>query len=120
MPVVIICKTCNEPFPVIPARADKAKYCSRECTNRAKTLVTGPDHKLFRRVLMKCEQCGKEKWVQRAKVDEFRFCSRRCQGSFTSKLLAEKHGPTDIEQLLIDEMTRRGIEFRWQHPIAHW
>lgn len=118
--VKLICEICHKPFEVWPYRKDSARYCSHACMSEAKRRVTGPDHPLWTCVEMPCKWCGKVVWVKPAKVEEFRFCSRRCHGSYRAAKMAEHKGPTDIEQLLMDELDRRHISYRIQHKIACW
>lgn len=118
--ISIICEICGAEFEVQPHRGDAARYCSRECSHEAKRRVTGPGHPLWRRIQMECEWCGKLVWVKPAKIDEFRFCSRKCLGTCMAAQAAEWKGPTDIEQLLMNELDRRHIVYRSQHKIARW
>lgn len=45
--MILRCLICNSEFEVWPSRQDKAVYCSKECNNYAKSLVTGEDHPLW-------------------------------------------------------------------------
>lgn len=119
-PVTIVCEICGKSFDVIPARTKKAHYCSLDCAHEAKRRVTGTAHKLFTRVEMACELCGKVVWVKQAKVHEFRFCSRRCLGTYISRMMAERKGPTPIEKAIQSELESRNIPYVAQKVIAWW
>jgi len=69
---------------------------------------------------MKCENCGKPCWVKLAKVDEFRFCSKQCHGAAIAYQQAQNKDPTSIEQAVMDELDKRGIQYQSQYQIAHW
>lgn len=114
------CGICGQSFTVTPAREKIAKYCSCECTHEAKRRTFGPSHPLWTRTQMPCEFCGKMMWVKTAKADEFRFCSRRCHGAYIAQKMAMLKGPTSIEKMLMDELDKREISYRAQHPISHW
>lgn len=44
----ILCPICNKYFNVWKSRANKAKYCSWECFNEAKSRITGENHPLWK------------------------------------------------------------------------
>lgn len=46
--VELNCSVCGIKFEVWPSRSSVATYCSKECDNYAKSLVTGEDHPLWK------------------------------------------------------------------------
>lgn len=115
-PVVLTCQFCSVLFSVIPARADTAKYCSRECSNAYKRTVRGANHPLYVPTTpMQCEMCGKEVAVKPSLVSRFRFCSRRCTGAWVNKQWPRT---SSIEKRLHDELTSRGVSFLIEHAIG--
>lgn len=115
-----ICPICCTSFEVPQRREHTAKYCSLECAHEAKRRIVGPDHPLFKSIEMTCELCGRSIWVKPSKASEFRFCSRKCAGTYISAQQAKQSGPTSIEALLLQELDRQSIRYRFQHLIAVW
>lgn len=104
------CLICGKTFLVLPYRLESARFCSRQCSHKGKTLVTGLDHPLFSKKLISCDQCGKEYYEKPAKLKYYdhHFCSRRCAGSYGHSLYPRE---TSIEAKLRAELERRDIAF---------
>ena len=85
------CKWCGKRFEVVLSRADKAKFCSRECYSLwMPENCRGENGSNWQggNVQKVCERCGKEFEVQACRVDRARFCSQRCYGLWFSENLS--------------------------------
>lgn len=68
--VGVDCEHCGAVFEVEPHREESAKYCSRECSDEAKTIERSP---------VECVVCGDE-FRPRPGEDDRKYCSNDCQG----------------------------------------
>lgn len=73
------CLHCGEDFQVIPALFDSAKYCSRECKDKALDLSKEANPNWRGGHYKNCEYCGREFWVIPATEKTHRFCSLSCK-----------------------------------------
>jgi len=85
--IVVKCKVCQKEESVNPSRAEKYKYCSRECM--------GKDHQKEHNVT--CTECGK---TFRQRPDRLKrkrtlgfFCSHECQGKYKKKVYKGEGNP---------------------------
>lgn len=96
-----ICETCGKTFFTTIDMRNEC-YCSRECYfNRPLTGIWKP-----------CKNCSEKFYVGPARAEREQFCSRDCRISY--------QGPTSIEQLLIDELETRDIEYEFQYKLNQW
>jgi len=84
MPVQLSCKFCGCSFSVKPYRADSAKYCSRECSDRAKEC---------KGVEKECVTCGEGFSVKPSRGDCAKYCSRDCYYEKRSEELSGEDAP---------------------------
>lgn len=70
MSVELTCDRCGDSFEVTPSRADSARFCSRECSNR-RHVEEDPEP-------IECETCGEEFTVPPSESDSAKYCSREC------------------------------------------
>lgn len=121
-PVYLNCKHCSKSFGVIPARADRAKFCCKDCLTQWMKSVKGEGHWHYTLVDRICEQCGETFKCKPAKVayGEGKYCSRSCLGSSTSRILSLHKGPTSIERKMAEWLTDLDIDFEPQYSIGPW
>lgn len=85
-----ICEWCGKEFNVIPARANTAKCCSKECRCLRHSKIMrgwrGPKKKRIKKI---CKWCGKEFGVKPSHANRRVFCSVACMGLWNSK---NRHG----------------------------
>lgn len=75
----IKCAYCNNEFWVSPSLLGTAKYCSRECKDKALDL-SGEANPNWRGGHYKnCEYCGTQFWVVPATQETHRYCSLSCK-----------------------------------------
>ena len=92
-----VCKTCGKEFI-----NQNSLYCSRECwRNRPK-----------QGVWKNCKNCGNEFYVCASHANGEVFCSRDCRLQYD--------GPTGIEQLIIDELDNRCIDYEFQFKFGRY
>lgn len=118
------CPICNSSFK----RRDSAvkspeakRYCSKQCSDFAKTQVTGTEHKLYCRVETLCQWCDKPFTVKRTHAinpERGRFCSRQCVGGYASSL--QDGRASSIERAVEAELIRRQVNFQRQKKMAHF
>lgn len=72
--VEVVCKYCGKIECVIKSRANKYKFCSKECEAKAKT-KTLEERKLAKKI---CPICGKEFITKLSHIDRRICCSREC------------------------------------------
>lgn len=124
-PIERRCPICGKTFTRKPGyggkRSSGKQYCSRHCTNVAKTLVTGKDHKLYSRVEVLCQWCGEPFKVKKKHFespDRGKFCSRSCLGGYCS--LVQDGRRSSIEFAVEAELARREINFVPQKKMAQF
>lgn len=86
MPVEINCNECGQPFNVVPARKETAKFCSYKCAGKWRSKhfngSGNPNYKPGAERVKKCENCG-NKFRQGDKnlavFSQRKFCSVKCQ-----------------------------------------
>lgn len=71
MPVTIKCQICGKEFEVKNYRKNTAKYCSYECSNKARALQVGEY------ITKTCPSCNKEFSVLKSK--DRKYCCKQCQ-----------------------------------------
>ena len=71
MPVSVKCLECGKDFKVNNSRKDKAKYCSYECANKARSKTVGEW------ITKTCPSCNKEFTVLKSK--NRKYCCKQCQ-----------------------------------------
>lgn len=94
-----ICPVCNQTFENTENQSNDT-YCSRECWhNRPKTGIWKP-----------CKNCGKDFYICKSHAKATLFCSRNCRLSY--------QGPTSIERLLLEELDKRTITYKFQYSVG--
>ncbi len=88
------CKICGKKFSVIFVRKDKAKYCSYECTYKArigKPNYSNPCKGQFKTT--NCENCGKEVKIGLTRYNRTKhhFCSNKCAGLLMKQRTGSNH-----------------------------
>lgn len=78
-----ICEQCGGEFKVKPSRAETARFCSRECTDKWQSSKNNPRWK-GGNIVKICEHCGGEYEAEPRKQDKRRFCSEECAGKWKS------------------------------------
>ena len=126
------CKYCGVEFYVQPSHNDI--YCSRECYDKdrepeprycqrcgkeidrtkygnvAFCSIECRDTRPLEGVIKPCLHCGENFYICTSHADATRFCSRECRLKY--------QGPTSIEEMLIDELDKRSIEYKFQYPLG--
>jgi len=75
----IKCAFCNEEFWVIPSLLGTAKYCSKDCKNRALN-IKGKKNPNWRGGHYKnCEYCDEQFWVTPSTEKKRHYCSLSCR-----------------------------------------
>lgn len=100
-PIRLTCKTCECGFLTDYNKGNHV-YCSAEC--RDSRPLTG--------IMKPCQNCDGLFYVVQSHKDNERFCSRNC------RLIHQ--GPTDIEELLINELDKTGIDYSFQYSLGPW
>ena len=111
---ILICAICNNEYYASPARLkSNSKYCSWLCFIKAKRLVTGKNHPLYKRIEIKCDSCGKPTTIIQSKFEMYglHFCSRRCVGIYTK---ANQLNPSSIEIEIEARLKMEGIKYQSQ------
>lgn len=99
--VIRYCRECGKDT----GRSDRV-YCSKECAHK--------NHWITKT----CEHCGKEFETRPAYIKRGagRFCSHSCAALHRTQN-HHYENPTDIEQLLMNEMDQRGLDYEFQYPF---
>lgn len=87
-----ICRWCGSKFEVQPSRSEDAKFCSKVCSHKSKS-VTTKGNLSFRykaREIRTCKYCNKDYEVIFTSTRQ--FCSRKCYGKWQSENLIGKNG----------------------------
>ena len=81
------CEQCGKEFNIVPARANTASCCSKECRSlRHSKIMRGRlSHHLTNRVKKVCKWCGKEFSVKPSHANRRVSCSVACMGLWSSK-----------------------------------
>jgi 5-methylcytosine-specific restriction endonuclease McrA len=116
--VTLVCPECGDGFDVQPARAERRKYCSKECQSS--------------RVTLTCDYCEDQYEVVKAREEESRFCSAECLGKSGTGRTAKWHDIEcewcgDVFEVVDSEKHRRFCSYEckgnWQSTIKgrdHW
>lgn len=117
------CSICGESFRRRHSnrRPDAKLYCSKLCSDRAKSLVRGESHKLYSSVSVICQWCDKAfitKKVHFLNPGRGRFCSKACSGAYS--VFTQDGRRSSIEFAVEAELTRRDIGFVPQKKMAHF
>jgi len=100
MPIISTCVHCGEAFSKPPAlhrhaqrRGSEIKFCSRRCTDAARSAGT-IGAKKRRGVTLTCEVCSSAFYrTQSASKRNFRFCSEPCRQEAYRRGMIDRSGP---------------------------
>lgn len=73
------CLYCHKEFWVIPSLLETAKYCSRECKDKALDLSEEANPNWRGGHYKNCEYCGTQFWAIPATQETHRYCSLSCK-----------------------------------------
>lgn len=121
--VTLSCQICHKEFTAAMVRKDVAKYCSYACMAKAKTLLRGAAHPLYRaasHLIKKCAYCGKIFRTTRPRVliGQGRFCSRKCVGAWISQ--RQKGRISSIERIVAAVLSAINEPYLQQLPLGPW
>lgn len=108
---IVICLQCNKSFRLI--ETSNQRFCSHSCAALYRDF--GQATRVTRSV-KPCNECNKPIKGRPKELEKRRFCSTACCNAHTRRQLA----PTDIEQLLINELDKRNVPYEFQHQLSIW
>lgn len=73
------CLYCHTEFWVIPCLLGEAKYCSRECRDKALDISAEKNPNWRGGHYKNCQYCGQEFWVKPSTEETHRYCSISCK-----------------------------------------
>lgn len=104
-----VCAVCSKSFEVYPSqlRKDKCIFCSNKCA------IIGRKPQPLRTVhtIKLCQYCNKEMSLMPSEAKQ-RFCSQACAYAY--------HGPTDIEEILMNLLNNANVDYHYQYPVDKW
>lgn len=102
------CQYCGKEFEIYPAWVKKGegKFCSKECSYKGRKQPQRTEH-----VQKECRYCGEVIDLMPNQSHQ-KFCSPNCAYKY--------RGPTDIEEMLMDELDSRKIIYEPQYQIGRY
>lgn len=93
--VAVTCEWCGDDFQVYPYRADSARFCSRECSDDAKTAVTGSDAARWNggKPEHECLNCGDTFRRYDTPGRDNDYCSKSCYRKASEEIFAGEGNP---------------------------
>jgi len=86
------CKKCGTLYKVRPSKAEKSKYCSKECASKK---VTKP-----------CDECGKPVTRVQSQMLKKVFCGRACSKIGTGKYMTQMNKDLNPDRMNLETRTK--------------
>lgn len=114
--VVKTCEFCQKEYIISKYKADKSKYCCRECKDKHNTQKS--------LVEINCEHCGKSMVVKKGEIAKGkRFCSNKCSGASRRRrvdkvcMICDKEYETHNRRHEISVTCSKECHIIWQSEI---
>lgn len=88
------CEQCGDSFEVYPYRADSARFCSRECSDKSMAGKTGEQTPAWEdaKEQFTCENCG-ETFTEYPYRNDRKYCSKSCYREASQEIFSGENNP---------------------------
>lgn len=107
---VLQCPQCGKSFETYPSRANRTRFCSKECAAASPRTSWGGKPK----IALTCLFCGKSYEDYPCRSGR-KFCSRQCMGAWTCQ---QVHSPSSLETTVSNLLCEMGLAFLPQKALG--